>query len=89
MRALRMVRRSSSVVPPQTPVATPWSSAHVRQRAWTGQARQIRLAWSIWCSAPPGPASGQRWSYGVFSPASIAAGSRFSGGGNGQVARSV
>jgi hypothetical protein len=32
---------------------------------------------------------GQPFSYGIFSPASIAAGSRFSGGGNGQVARSV
>jgi hypothetical protein len=31
----------------------------------------------------------QRRSSGIFSPASIATGSRFSGGGSGQVARSV
>ena len=33
--------------------------------------------------------TGQLRSTGIFSPASIATGSRFSGGGSGQVARSV
>jgi hypothetical protein len=42
----------------------------------------------LWLSAFTGT-GGQPRSYGIFSPASIATGSRFSGGGSGQVARSV
>jgi hypothetical protein len=51
--ARRMARRSSSVVPPQTPDETLLASAHARHGVRTGQARQIRLAWSTCRSAGP------------------------------------
>jgi hypothetical protein len=48
-----MARRSSCVVPPQMPSATPFSSAQARHGACAGQARQIRFASPIWTSAGP------------------------------------
>jgi hypothetical protein len=39
-----MLRRSSSVVPPQTPAATTCSKAQARQALRARQASQIRLA---------------------------------------------
>src|ERR1700733_5203013 len=45
-RDWRCLRRSSSVVPPQTP-ASPWSSAHRRQVLETGHVPHTRLACSI------------------------------------------
>jgi len=46
-------RRSSSLMPPQTPASCPVSRAHCRQRSTTSQRRQTALASSICRSAGP------------------------------------
>ena len=46
-------RRSSSLMPPQTPASWPDSRAHWRQVSTTGQRRQTLLASSIWRRAGP------------------------------------
>jgi two-component sensor histidine kinase len=46
-------RRSSSLIPPQTPWSCPASSAHCRQRSRTSQRAHTRFASSIWSSAGP------------------------------------
>ena len=46
-------RRSSSLMPPQTPASWPLSTAHCRQGSITGQRRHTCLASSIWSRAGP------------------------------------
>ena len=55
VRALRRLRarRSSSLIPPQTPASWPLSSAHARQSETTGQRRQTVFASAICRSAGP------------------------------------
>ena len=55
VRALRRfrARRSSSLMPPQTPASWPLSSAHVRHSLTTGQRRQTDLASAICSRAGP------------------------------------
>ena len=52
-QALRSLRRSSSVVPPQTPASWLVARANSRHSSLTGQAVQIRRAVSIWSRAGP------------------------------------
>src|SRR5699024_2206283 len=64
-RALRRfsARRSSSLMPPQTPESWPVSMAHCKHTSCTGQVRQIAFASSICNSAGPVLPTGKKSSW--------------------------
>ncbi len=64
--ALRSLRRSSSEVPPHTPDSWLVARAKSRQGSSASQARQTRLAASIWSTAGPVVPTGKKRSGSVF-----------------------